>query len=124
MLFQVKENSYFKRKGNDIYVDLPVSFAEAANGSTVEVLTLEGVKKITLPMGAQSGEHLISKGKGCFKGINKTTRGDFYICLQVKIPSKGEFKAEDRKLLQEICEKNDWNPNRDFIKKIRSAEEE
>ncbi|KLL01982.1 MAG: molecular chaperone DnaJ [Mycoplasmataceae bacterium RC_NB112A] len=124
VIFKVKENDYFKRKGDDIYVDLPVSFAEAANGSEVEVLTLEGVKKITLPIGTQSGEYLKSKGKGCFTGINKTTRGDFYICLKVIIPQKGDFSPEDRKLIQKICEKNNWNPNRDFIKKIRNINEE
>ena len=102
---------------------MPVSFAEAVNGSEVKVLTLDGEKKITLPAGTQSGEHLISKGKGCFKGINKTTRGDFYICVQVKIPQKGELSIEDSKLLQKICERNNWNPNHDFIKKIRSQEE-
>ncbi|MCE8162649.1 MAG: DnaJ domain-containing protein [Candidatus Moeniiplasma glomeromycotorum] len=124
VLFKVKENDYFKRKGNDIYVDLPVSFAEAVNGSEVEVLTLEGIKKIKLPAGTQSGEYLKSKGKGCFTGINETTRGNFYICLQVRVPQAGEFSSEDCKLLQKICERNDWNPNRDFIKKVHNIIEE
>ena len=78
-MIKVKENPYFQRKGNDIHVKLPISFLDAILGSTVEVITLEGVEKIPIPVGSQNDERLTLRGRGCYLGINKTTRGDFYI---------------------------------------------
>lgn len=79
MVIKVKENPYFQRKGNDIHVNLPISFLDAILGSMVEVITLEGIEKISVPAGTQNGDHLILRGRGCYLGINKSTRGDFYI---------------------------------------------
>ena len=88
MAIKVKENPYFQRKGDDIHVKLPISFLDAILGSTVEVITLEGVEKISVPAGTQNGDHLTLRGRGCYLGINKTVRGNFYIWLQVKLPKK------------------------------------
>ncbi|CAG8850806.1 1132_t:CDS:2, partial [Racocetra persica] len=88
---KVKENPYFKRKDNNIYVDLPVSFLDAILGGTVEVITLEthlvdgvlkDLTKLTIPAGSQYGDYVILPGKGCYVGINNPRRGDFYVCLQ------------------------------------------
>ncbi|CAG8507176.1 7579_t:CDS:2 [Ambispora gerdemannii] len=85
---KVKENSYFQRKDNDIHVNLPISFLDAILGNQVEVITLEGIEKVFVPPGTQNGDYLSLRGRGCYLGINKTTRGDFYAWLQVKIPKK------------------------------------
>jgi len=52
---------------------------DAILGSTVEVIVLEGVEKISVPAGTQNGDHLTLRGRGCYLGINKTARGNFYI---------------------------------------------
>src|SRR2546426_8967735 len=112
---KIKENSYFQRKNNDIHVNLPVSFLDAILGSAVEVITLEGVEKISLPAGSQSGDYLTLRGRGCYLGIGKTTRGDFYIRLQVKLPKKVTLATEG--IFRNIQRETSWNPNRDFIEK-------
>nr|CAG8433654.1 12616_t:CDS:2 [Entrophospora candida] len=78
-IIKVKENSYFKRKGNDIHVDLPISFLDAILGNKVKVITLEtriengevkGLKEIDIPAGSQHGDCLTLPGKGCYSEIN------------------------------------------------------
>jgi molecular chaperone DnaJ len=76
---KVKENSYFRRKGNDIHVDLPVSFLDAILGNTVEVITLEKVENIQVPPGTQNGDYSVLKNRGCYLGINKAARGNLYV---------------------------------------------
>jgi molecular chaperone DnaJ len=85
---KVKESPYFQRKGNDIYVKLPVSFLDAILGGTVKVITLEtriengvvkGLEEVKIPAGSQHGDYLILRGQGCYVGINKAARGDFCI---------------------------------------------
>ncbi|CAH1755720.1 4972_t:CDS:1 [Entrophospora sp. SA101] len=112
---KIKENPYFQRKDYDIYVNLPISFLEAILGSAVEVITLEGVEKISLPTGSQHGDYLTLRGRGCYLGINKSTRGDFYIGLQVKLPKKVTPATEV--ILRNMQRETSWNPNRDFIEK-------
>jgi molecular chaperone DnaJ len=79
LFIKVKEDSYFQRKGNDVHVDLPISFLDAILGSMVEVITLEGIEKKPVPAGTQFGDKLILKNQGCYLGINKKERGDLYI---------------------------------------------
>jgi DnaJ-class molecular chaperone len=58
---------------------LPVSFLDAILGGTVEVITLEGVEKKTIPAGTQFGGKLILEKRGCYVGINKKERGDLCV---------------------------------------------
>jgi len=98
---KVQENSYFQRKVNDIHVSLPISFLDAILGNEVEVITLEGIKKIPVPPGTQIGDHLLLKNHGCYLGINKNFRGDMYVWLQIKLPKKvGKETEEILKKLQ------------------------
>ncbi|RHZ36672.1 molecular chaperone DnaJ [endosymbiont GvMRE of Glomus versiforme] len=111
----VKKHRYFQRKGNDIHVELPISFLDAALGNYVEVITLEGLEKIRVPAGTQSNDYYTLKDKGCFLGISNSSRGDFYIHFQVVIPRK--LTEETKETLKKIEQRSDWNPNREFIKR-------
>lgn len=112
---KVKENPYFQRKGNDIHVNLPISFLDAILGNSVEVITLEGLEKIVVPAGTQGGDSLVLRNRGCYLGINKTSRGDMYIWIQVKLPKKITSRTEET--LRGLQKETSWNPNRDFTEK-------
>jgi molecular chaperone DnaJ len=112
---KVQENSYFQRKVNDIHVSLPISFLDAILGNEVEVITLEGIKKVLVPSGTQVGDYLLLKNHGCYLGINKNSRGDMYVWLQIKLPKKVGKETEE--ILQKLQKNTNWNPNRDFIEK-------
>jgi DnaJ-class molecular chaperone len=88
---------------------------DAILGSSVEVITLEGVEKISVPAGTQNGDHLILRSRGCYLGINKTTRGNFYVWLQIKLPKK--ITPATEKILRNLQQETNWNPNRDFVEK-------
>jgi molecular chaperone DnaJ len=129
---KVKENPYFRRKGDDIHIDLPISFLDAILGSTVKVIvftseTTSGevktkVKEIKISPGSQNGDCLVWKGYGCYSGINKVSRGDLYIWLQVKLPKKITPTTEE--ILSSLQQRTSWNPNRDFIEKNKDIIDE
>ena len=77
--FKVKKHRYFQREGNDIHVTVLISSRDANLGNQIEVLTLEGVEKIRIPI----DDYYILKNRGCYLDINSSRRGDFYIHFQV-----------------------------------------
>lgn len=100
----VKPHPTFKRKGDDLYVSVPISFSQAALGDEIEIPTLEG-KKILLkvPAGTESGKILRISGKGIphFSGYG---RGHLYVELVVKTPKK--LTKRQKELLEELRKEN------------------
>ncbi len=98
----VKSHSVFKRKGDDLYISLPISFSQAALGDEIEVPTLEGTKiLLKVPEGTESGKILRVSGKGIphFSGYGK---GDLYVELVVKTPKK--LTKKQKELLEKLKE--------------------
>lgn len=75
----------FKRKGDDIYLQLPVTFGEAALGAKVEVPTLDGTTIMKLPPGTQGGQRFKLSGKGFINPKSKQ-RGDQYVDIKIVVP--------------------------------------
>ena len=96
----VEEHEFFKRKGEDIFCEIPVSFSQVALGSTIEIPTLDGTTDIEIPKGTQTGEVFRLKGQGIprLRGLG---RGDEYVQLAVKTPSKLSKRQEE--LLREFA---------------------
>jgi len=98
----VKPHSVFKRKGDDLYLKVPISFSQAALGDEIEIETLEE-KKILLkvPTGTESGKILRISGKGIphFSGYG---RGNLYVELIVKTPKK--LTKKQKELLEKLKE--------------------
>lgn len=96
----VKEHPIFKRRGDDLYISVPISFSQAALGDEIEVSTLEG-KKISLkvPVGTESGKILRISKKGIphFSGYG---RGNLYVELAVKTPKK--LTKKQKELLKKL----------------------
>lgn len=101
----VRKHPIFKRKGDDLYTQVPISFSQAALGGEVEVPTLDGLpqgnKKIILkiPEGTESGKILRISGKGVphFSGYG---RGNLYVELLVKTPKK--LTKKQRELMEKL----------------------
>lgn len=79
----VEPHAHFRRKGNDIHLELPVTVTEAVLGATVTVPTLRGSAAVKVPRGSNSGSTLRLKGRG-IPAEGKT--GDQYIKLRVMLP--------------------------------------
>ncbi len=89
--------------GLDLFLDLPLSIAEATIGARVEVPTLEGSMEITVPAGSGSGRKLRVRGRGLVNASGK--KGDFYVVVQVVPPTDAELSAEDKDALRRIAAK-------------------
>jgi hypothetical protein len=81
----VDKDPHFYRKGNDIFVHKQINISEAERGTSIEIVTLEGTKRIKIPSGIQHGENIRLKGLG-FPSVWNRGRGDFYVMIEVKVP--------------------------------------
>jgi molecular chaperone DnaJ len=103
---RVKPSPLFRRKGADLILDVPVTYAEAALGATVEIPTPEGRISLKVPAGSQDGKLLKVKGRGAPK-LNGGGKGDLLARLRVVVPQK-LTKAEREALenLQKVSREN------------------
>lgn len=99
----VQPHRFFHRDGSNILLDLPVTVGEAALGAKVNVPTLDGHTKVTIPPGSSSGQKLRLKGKGV-KSHKTQKTGDMLLALKVVVP-KG-IDAESQRLLDEFARRN------------------
>jgi molecular chaperone DnaJ len=84
---RVEPSKLYERRGDDLILDVPVTFGEAAMGATVEIPTPEGRVSLKVPSGSQDGKLLRVKGRGSPK-LNGSGRGDLLARLRVSVPSK------------------------------------
>lgn len=98
---RVKPHKIFERDGNNLYCDVPISFAKAALGGEIEVPTLEGRVKLKVPAETQSGKMFRVGGRGV-KPVRGGAKGDL-IC-KVVIETPVNLSAKQRKLLEELDE--------------------
>ena len=91
----VIDDKRFKREGNDLYIETPVTLQEAVLGSKITVPTLDGEVSVTVPAGSNSGSVLRLKGKGIASTSPGYERGDQYVNLKVVLPPKPDKKFMD-----------------------------
>jgi molecular chaperone DnaJ len=97
---QVKPHKFFHRKGNDILLDLNINVAQAALGAEIEVPTLDGPAKLTIPPGTQPGRIFTQKGKGV-PFLRGSGRGDQHVVVNVAIPAR--LNPEQRQLFEDLA---------------------
>jgi DnaJ-class molecular chaperone len=101
---QVEPDPRFERRGPNLYLDLPISFTEAALGTKVEVPTPEGHSTIKIPPGTQSNANLRLKGLG-MPIPGSSQRGDLHARIKVVTPRIMDERSKE--LLRELAELND-----------------
>lgn len=85
IVIHVSPHKWFRREGNDVYVDLPLGIVDATLGAQVEVPTLEGMVSLKVPPGSASGRKLRLRGRGIVSG-NGGGKGDQFVVLQIQPP--------------------------------------
>jgi len=103
----VREHEDFQREGSSVLYELPISIVQAALGAEVEVPTLDGKVKYTIPEGTQSGSVFRLRGKG-IPYLRGSGRGDQYITVTVETP-KG-LNEKQKELLRQLGESFGENP--------------
>jgi DnaJ-class molecular chaperone len=91
---KVKPHPQFRREGQDIHIELPVTLQEAVLGGTVEVPTIDGRVSMAIPKGSNTGTTLRLKGKGVMNAKTHL-RGDQYVHLKVVLPSQKDEKLAE-----------------------------
>ncbi|MBI5670022.1 MAG: molecular chaperone DnaJ [Chloroflexi bacterium] len=103
VVIQVKEHEFFKRKDNDIILDININVAQAALGDKVVVPTVDGDVELTIPAGTQTGKVFRLRGKGVPRLRSDGTtsgRGDQLVYIQVAVPTT--LTAEQRELFEKL----------------------
>ena len=102
LFINVYSHDLFKRSDENLYFECPISIADAALGTTIEIPTIDGGKaKIKIPAGTQSGKQLRLKGKG-MPYIRGSGYGDLYVQLNTEVPVS--LNKEQKELLEKFRE--------------------
>jgi len=99
MNVRIKPHAIFTREGSDIHYTIPVSIFDAALGTEVEVLTIDGKAKLSIPEGTQSGAIFRMRSKG-IKRLNGIGRGDQFIKVELEVPKS--LSGKQKKAIKEI----------------------
>ena len=109
LFISVDSHNIFKRAEENLYYELPISIADAALGTTVEVPSIDGGKtKIKIPSGTQSGKQLRLKGKG-MPILRRNISGDLYIRIITEVPTS--LTKRQKELLSEFKTLEDTKSN-------------
>lgn len=110
--FNVKDHPIFEREENDIYLTLPITITDAVLGTKLDVPTLYGNVKLTIPAGSSTNDKHRLKGKG-IEDVRTGRIGDMYVILDIHIPKK---ISRDQKKLFDQLSKTELDNSSDFDK--------
>ncbi|HTA32834.1 MAG TPA: DnaJ C-terminal domain-containing protein [Solirubrobacteraceae bacterium] len=106
---RVKRHPLFRVKGNDLYVDLPVSPWEAALGAEVPVRTLSGTARVRVPPDSSSGRRLRLRGEGL--PTTGGAAGDLHAVVTVRVPKR--LEQEERELFEQLAAVSKFDPRKE-----------
>jgi len=101
IVIHVKPHRYFRRRNNDILLDLAINVAQATLGAEVNIPTVDGDEKIKIQPGSQPGKMIRLKGKGV-PHLRRNGRGDQLVILSVEVPRS--LTSEQRELFEKLAE--------------------
>ncbi|MCL6443554.1 MAG: molecular chaperone DnaJ [Alicyclobacillus sp.] len=122
IVIRVRPHDVFEREGTNVYVDVPLSFVQAALGDEIEVPTLDGQVKLRIPEGTQTGTSFRLRGKGIPKLGSPTQRGDQHVRVHVITPTN--LTERQREILREFGRElgeTTQEQTRTFMERMKSA---
>ncbi|MBQ5322546.1 MAG: molecular chaperone DnaJ [Oscillospiraceae bacterium] len=117
----VKEDPIFQREGFDVWVDIPVTYAQAVLGDEITVPTIDGKVSYNIPEGTQPGTTIRLRNKG-IQYVNNRGRGDQYVRVNIEVPTNLSGKQKDmlRDFDSSTSDKN-YAKRKSFFDKIKDA---
>ena len=119
IVVHIKEHPIFQREDDNLFCEVPISFALAALGGEVPVPTLEGKASLKVPAGTQGGQSFRLRGKGIVH-VNGRERGDLFAKLLVEVPSR--LNSEQRQKLEEfaaLCGEDNTPLHKSFFERAK-----
>jgi molecular chaperone DnaJ len=120
VVIHVRQHEIFQRDGDDLLCEVPITFIQAALGAEIEVPTMTGKGKITIPAGTQPGTVFRHKGKGV-KNVHGHGVGDLHVRVNVEVPTK--LNSVQRAKLEEFAASCDASVNpgmKSFFEKAKN----
>jgi molecular chaperone DnaJ len=118
VVIHVAEHELFERQGANLYVAVPISFAQAALGAEMPVKTLDGEQNLKVPPGTQTGTVFRVKGEG-MPILGGRGKGDLFVAVTLVTPKN--LTKEQRKLLEQLAEIEDVDfQDQSFMDKVRN----
>ncbi|HDD55133.1 MAG TPA: molecular chaperone DnaJ [Chloroflexi bacterium] len=121
LLVRVRPHKYFRRRDDDILLDLNVNVAQATLGAEVKVPTVDGDVKLKIPAGTQPGKIIRMRGKGV-PHLHRDTRGDQLVIVNVTIPKS--LNQEERELFEKLADQMDSKvlpQERGFLERLKNV---
>lgn len=115
----VRPHPIYKRRGNDVWCEMPITFTQAALGADVEVPTLDGKVSYHVHEGTQPGDVFRLKGKG-IQGLRSRARGDQYVQVTVEVPKN--LNKRQKEILSELDNNTDeknYQKRKTFFSKLK-----
>lgn len=107
LVVHILPHPYFRREGQDIHIEVPITIAEAVLGARIDVPTIDGMISVKVPPGTSSGRRLRLRGMG-LPTPGKAERGDQYVELKIVAPP--DVDARSKELIEEFARRNPHNP--------------
>ncbi len=114
---RVRPHEIFKRDEYDVYIDMPITFAQAALGAKIQVPTLDGAVEFTIPEGTQTGSKFRMKGKG-IPYLRSKSRGDEYVTVTVEVPRN--LSSRQKEMLRSFDEDRNYKQKKSFYDKMKN----
>jgi molecular chaperone DnaJ len=118
VVLHVKEHEMFERQGANLYSAVPITFAQAALGTDIQVKTLDGEEELKIPAGTQTGSIFRIKSQG-MPALGGRGKGDLFVAVTLITPKT--LTKEQRKLLEQLADIEDTDfQDQSFIDKVRN----
>ena len=121
IVINVRPHKLFKRRDYDMYLDLPITFTQAALGAEVDVPTLNKPVKYNIPEGTQPGTVFRIKGEG-IPYLRGSGKGDLYVTAKVEVPRK--LSDRQKELLRQFDGEttgNEYQEKKNFFERLKDA---
>jgi molecular chaperone DnaJ len=119
----VQPHEIFERRNNDLYCEIPISFARAALGGEIMVPTIDGEERINIPEGTQTHTRFRLRDKG-IPDVSGRRRGDLFVVARVEVPTR--LSAEQKELLRQLAqafgESPDGAEDKGFLNRLFKGE--
>jgi molecular chaperone DnaJ len=116
IILNVEEHPFFKREGNNLYCEVPLSFPQAALGAEIDIPTLDGTSNLKIPPGTPSDRIFHLKGRGIQK-LGGHGRGDQIVRVYIDVPKK--LTPRQKELLEEFAKINGDEVAKSFKDKLK-----
>ena len=113
---RVQRHPVLEREGSDVFIEVPITFVQAALGATLKVPTIDGIVNFDIPEGTQTGSQFRMRGKG-IPFMRGNGRGDQYVTVNVEVPKN--LTQKQKEILREFEDEKNYKQKKSFKEKMK-----